>query len=155
MVSTFVFSETNGTSPGSVTDSISNINYGNTDAANITPLDNPVRAGENSFSKWNRGKWTGTFNKISAIKWWRSDGQGFPTGVEIVADTQTTYATPSTTSIGTTQIPTTEGSALTPGPTELTSAGYSNFVRSQLKTTASAAPGNTPTFTATCQWDEQ
>lgn len=154
MVATFVFSESNGAGP-TVTDSISNINYGNTDAANITPLNNPVRAGENSYFKMNRGKWTGTFNKISAIKWWRSDGAGMPTGVSIVADTQTSYTQPTQTSIGTTAMPTTEGTALAPGPTELTSAGYSNYIRSQLKTETSASPGNTPTFTFTCQWDEQ
>lgn len=154
MVATFVFSESN-TSGETVTDNISNINFGDTDAANITVASFPIRAGNNSYRKYIRGKFSGTFNQISAMKFWRSDGQALPTGIDIKAGANPSYATPVTTASGDSTVPTTEGTSLSITPSTITVAGYSSYIRLQMQTTTSASPGDTITFTFRFQYDEQ
>lgn len=155
MVATHQYSETNGTAPGVVTDGVANVNFGSTDAANIVVANFPIRAGESSFSKFIRSKFTGTFNQISAMKFWRSDGQAMPTGITITGSANATYATPTATDNGDAALPTTEGTALSIGPATITVTGsYSNYIRLQMDTTTAAAPGNTLTFTMTKQFDE-
>lgn len=47
------FSEVNGS--GTVTNNISNFNFGSTDAPNLNPLNYPIAKGSNSYSKWIYG----------------------------------------------------------------------------------------------------
>ena len=153
MVATHQFSESNGVAE-TVTDGIVNVNFGNTDAPNIVVASFPIRAGNNSFSKYIRSKFTGTFNTISVMKFWRSDGAAMPTGIAITAGANPAYATPSTADDGDAAEPTSEGTALSIGPTTITTPSYSNYIRLQMETTVAASPGNTPTFTHTYQYDE-
>lgn len=153
MTATFGFSESNGAGE-TVTDAISNINYGNTDAVNITPASNPVTAGNNSFEKWNRGKFSGTYSSVSNLKFWKSAG-AYVTGEGIVAAVNHAFATPtaSTSSIATVAVPTSSGSALVPTAPG-SSPSYSGYIITQLQTTGSTPPGNVNTKTFTLQYDE-
>jgi len=165
MAATFELSESNG-SGETVTDGISNLNYGSTDAPNIVPADHPIRAGENSYEKWVRCHFTGTFNKIENIKIWKSAGD-YVTGETIKTNLTTsgysaaTYSTPtdSTSTVATNDMPTSEPSGPNLGiggslSGSLTSAGYSDYWVSQLQTTTSTPPGDVNTKTFTIQYDE-
>lgn len=75
MAATLVLSETNGAG-ATVTDGISNINFGSTDAPNITPASNPIVIGLNSYCKFIRIKVTdmGGSSTIDTLKVWKSAG---------------------------------------------------------------------------------
>ena len=153
MTATFDFSESNGAGP-TVTDSISNVNFGNTDAPNITPASNPVTAGNNSYEKWIRGHFSASYSSISNLKFYKSLG-GYAAGESIVAAVNATYATPvATTSIvATSPVPVLLGSALVPTAPGA-SPDYSGYITLQLQTTVSTPPGNVATKTFTLQYDE-
>lgn len=83
------------------------------------------------------------------------------TGLSVVAGLNNiSYSTPSTTSTGDDPVPTSEppSANLTIGGSlsgELTSSGYTDYIRLQLQTTVDAAPGDTSLATFTLQYDEQ
>ena len=52
----------------------SNINFGNTDAANLVPASYPIAAGSNSFAKFIQAQWSGSFTTITNAKFWMSAG---------------------------------------------------------------------------------
>lgn len=55
MAATVEFSESNGTNAAEVvTDGISNINFGTSDAPNIVPASHPILVGRSSYIKWIR-----------------------------------------------------------------------------------------------------
>lgn len=153
MAATFQWAESNGAGQ-TVTDGISNLNYGNVDAVNITPASNPITAGNNSFEKWNRGKFSGTYNSVTNLKFYKSAG-AYVTGEDIKAAVNAAYATPtaSTSSVATVTVPTTLGTALVPTAPGA-SPSYSGYITSQLQTTVSTPPGNVNQKTFTLQYDE-
>ena len=153
MPASFQFSESNGVTP-TVTDGVSNINFGNTDASNITPASNPITAGTNSYEKWERGHFYGSYSSVSNLKFYMSAGS-YVTGEQIVAAVNASFATPvNTTSIvATLAIPTVLGSALSPSSPGA-SPSYSGYITMQLQTTGSTPPGNVNTKTFTLQYDE-
>ena len=51
-----------------------NINFGNTDAANLTPASYPIAAGSNSYAKYLRMRFSGSYTQISNIKIHKSAG---------------------------------------------------------------------------------
>jgi hypothetical protein len=164
MAATVSWCEFNGAS-ATETVGISNVNFGNHDSVNIVPASYPIRRGQNSYDKWLKMKFAGTFNKVYNFKLWRSDsgggeGAAMPTGISMVGEVGTgsnlSYAAPSTTSIGTYSVPNTEVSAFSVGPTAgLTGAGYAYYMHLQLKTTVDAATGDTPVWYLTFQYDEE
>ena len=157
------FSEANGVGED-ITDAISNINFGSSDDPNLVAASNTIVAGENSYEKFICVKFTGTWTEISNMKFWKSAGV-YKTEEDIHAAAQATFATPvaTTSSIATSTIPTTSGTAL-----ELKSAegedvveygasgvtGYTDYVCLQLQTTVSTETGAVNTKTFTFQWDE-
>ena len=153
LTATFDFAESNGAG-ATVTNSISNLNFGNTDAPNIVPASNPVTAGNNSYEKWFRGHFSGTYSSISNLKFYKSAG-AYVTGESIVAEVNASYATPvATTSIvATSAVPTSLGTALAPTAPGA-SPDYSGYIIMQLQTTVSTPPGNVNTKTFTLQYDE-
>ena len=166
MVATFELSESNGATE-TVTDGITNLNYGSTDAPNLDPATYPITAGQNSYEKWVRCHFTGTFNKIDNIRIWMSAGT-LVTGESILTNlttsgyTAATYATPttSTSTVATNAMPTSEPSSANLGiggslTGSLTAAGYSDYWVSQTQTTTAASPGDTNTKTFTIKYDEQ
>lgn len=159
MVSTFYFAESNGAAPGTL-GSTPNVNFGNTDASNITPASNPITAGNNSYEKWIVGSWSGTFTKISNAGFWSSAGSQGTGETLLWTGSVTKYTTPVATASGSAlgSIPTTFannyflGSALSGS---LIAAGRGDWIVLQYKTTASAGPGPVNQKTFTMQWDEQ
>jgi len=70
MVATFNWEERNGEEPG-VVSIPTNLNFGSADQVDLTPSENPIIAGKNSYEKWLRGRWQGIFTSISNLKlWW-------------------------------------------------------------------------------------
>lgn len=144
---------------------ISNVNFGNIDAPNIDPAQYPIRRGQNSYDKWLKIKFSGTFNKVYNFKLWRSDGAGgsgpaMPTGIAMVGEvgysSDLDYSQPSTDSIGDYDVPNTEEGAFLIGPSDgLEGPGYTYYIHLQLKTQETAATGDTPTWYLTFQWDEE
>ena len=130
MAATVRINERNGEAPGTLTNGITNLNFGNIDAANLSYTSYPVRRGYNSYDKWIKLEWyTGSANKLSSFKFWRSDNEGgpgasLPSGLSIVCeagtDSDLVYVTPSTDSIEADECPNTEAGAVSVGPTELT-----------------------------------
>ncbi|MEK7499230.1 MAG: hypothetical protein AAB649_01335 [Patescibacteria group bacterium] len=153
MPATFSWSESNGAGE-TVTDAISNVNFGNADSPNLTPASNPIAAGQNSFEKWVRGKFSGTFTSIANLRFWKSVGS-YVTGESIKAAVNASYATPvtATSSVATAAVPTTEGTALVPNA-PVVNPDYSGYVTLQLQTTVSTPPGAVNQKTFTLKYDE-
>jgi hypothetical protein len=158
MAATFQFSESNGVTP-TVTDGISNLNFGDTDAADLVAASYPIVAGNNSYEKDIRAKFSGTFTEISNMKFWKSAG-ALVTGEAIKADLVTSYVQPVKTAStrATTDVPTTEGTAIAvlsaAGTTTITAAGYTRYLCLQLQTTGSTPAGAVNQKTFTFQYDE-
>jgi hypothetical protein len=139
----------------------------------------PIRAGQNSYERWVRGKWdfvAGT-NKISGVKFWISNGANVTGATIRIHGIQTgTYTAPAS---GNTIVPNTNNTLIATGgatvaPTganpwenalsvffsgntnavDLTASNYSNYIVLQLKTESTAAPGNVEVKTFTIQYDE-
>jgi hypothetical protein len=157
---TFQFSESNGAGQ-TIYDGIGNINFGSVDAHDLVPSSNPITFGQNSFSKYIRGKFTGTWTTISNMKFWKSLG-GYATGELIVAGFNVSYATPSQTATGDSAVPTSEpsqnvnsfegASTIVHGASGV--SGYTGYIRLQEQTTVSTPAGAVATKTFVMQYDE-
>ncbi|HEY4359390.1 MAG TPA: hypothetical protein VGN17_00375 [Bryobacteraceae bacterium] len=128
----------------------------------------PITAGNNSYTVFQYGKFTGSFNQVSAGLWAHTSGT-FGTGLTLKGTVTSTYATPSTTTNAslTTDMTTaiSIGSGLTvdfstTGPydasptSSITSSGYTQYLATQLQTTSSAAAGDTASAVLTLQYNE-
>jgi len=170
MASTQTWSEGNSTNAATETGSRAECNWKNIDDSTTAYSSSPITAGNNSFHKVQALKFAGTFNTLSALSFYASTaapGTGLTVKASILSST--TGATPSTTSIGGSDIPTSAGSltanfiatstwasAFAAGTATLTAsaAGYSQPLRTQLLTTGAAAPGDIATVTITGSWTE-
>jgi hypothetical protein len=132
----------------------------------------PIFAGQNSYYRQVRMKFSGTFNDLLDPKLWRSDGNTLSDGVTIKAGglgspgTGVAYTTPSLTGSGDPNLPVVEPGAanLTIDPTGAIRyapalvAGANRWVRLQLQTLADTPPGpistGDPHFTLTLKYTE-
>ena len=161
MAATHQFAESNGA--GEVeTIPIANVNFGSVDESEIVTANDPVIAGDASFEKYIRCKFTGTWTEISNMKFWKSAG-AYKTGEAIKAAANVAYVQPSATPNADSDIPTVEGSAL-----EIESAegnptieygasgvsGYTAYIRLQLQTTEETPAGAVNQKTIIFQYDE-
>jgi len=165
MVATVEICESNGAGEV-VTHNINNVNYGNADVPNLVPATYPIVAGQRSYHKYIRLHVTGgTFNKIDNIQIWKSAGN-YVTGESIQTNLKTsgyspeTYATPTTDDYTDQAMPIADPGSANLGIAgsltgSLTAVGYSDYWKSQLKTTTSTPPGNVNQKTFTIQYDEQ
>src|SRR5665213_279104 len=103
MAATFAFKEDNGAATGSPTrgttagTTVTTVNWKNVDDAVATAYSaSPITAGNNSFSKYQWGAFSGTYNQISAGLWAHT-AAAFGTGLTLKGIVSSTYATPSTT----------------------------------------------------------
>src|SRR3954452_767053 len=102
MSATFAFDEDYGTQTGSPLRGTStqagttNTNWSNSNDPTITYSTNPITAGNNSFTKFQFGHFSGTYNQISAGLWAHTAGT-LGTGLTLKGVVTTTYATPSAT----------------------------------------------------------
>lgn len=157
----FGFSESNGAGEN-ITDAISNVNMGSVDSPNLVAADNPIVRETNSYSKYIRGKFTGTWTEISNIVFWKSAG-AYVTGEAIKASANATYATPTQSDTGDSDVPVVEGSALSLNSAEGEStivygdsgvSGYTGYIRLQSQNTVSTPAGATNSKEFTLQYDE-
>ena len=174
MSAIFEFNEDNGTATGSPAKgttrntAVTQVNWKNVDDVATLPTASPITFGNNSFTKYQFGKFTGTFNQISSGLWAHTGGT-LGTGLTLKGVVTSTYATPSSTTNAaltqdmTSAIAITSGQAVnfhTTGPegasptATLSAAGYTQYLATQLQTTTSAAPGNTATVTMTLRYNE-
>jgi hypothetical protein len=175
MPATFEFNEDNGAQTGSPlkgttrTTAVTQCNWKNTDDVATVYSTSPITAGNNSFTKYQCGKFTGTFNQILNGKWSAHTAGALGTGLTLKGTVTSTYATPATSANAalTTDFTTIVaiGSGLTvnfstvgpegASPTAtLSAAGFTQFLATQLQTTGSASAGDIATVTATLQYDE-
>jgi len=157
MPETFAWSESNGVTP-TVNDAITNLNFGNVDAADLVVNTYPIVAGELSYEKNIRAKFGGTFTEISNIKLFKSAG-AYKTGEVINANCVATYVQPVKTasSRAVNPIPTEVGSAIAVlaanGDATIVAPGYTRYVCLQLVTTASTPSGVVNSKTIELQYD--
>ena len=165
MAATFEWDEDNGA--GQIrTHNLSNCNWGNVDQANLDPTveANKILIGENSYSKYIFGHFSGTYGQIGPNgKLWKSGG-ALPGNVYLKAGMTNTYATPSKTATGDGDIPTSEGAALAvnfgsspqnaTNPSTSANPAYSAFWRSQIQTQAGAPTGAIASQTISLKYDE-
>jgi len=161
MGATVVFSESNDVAGEVVTDDIANLNFGNVDDHELSPVSSyPVTANENSYEKYLRIKFSGTYTTISNMKYWKSAG-GYKTGEAIKIRVTNTWVAPVNTDTGgaligvdeagSTVIHASDGAALTiSGPGD----NYTEYIVQQLQTTAATPAGATNQKTLLAQWDE-
>lgn len=180
MAAGFAWGEDTGAQTGSPlkgttrTTPVSNANWKSIDDSTTAYTASPIVAGQNSFSKYQFGIFSGTWNTILNGLWsghTAHSGSGFGTGITLKGTVSSTYATPSQTANAalTTDFSSVVaiGSGLTvlftaTGPEEaspsssVTSGGtaYTQFLVQQLQTTSGASPGDTATVTGTLQYDE-
>jgi len=161
MSATFQFSESNGAGQV-VTDGITNLNMGSNDSVNLNTSTYPITRSQNSFGKYIRAKFTGVFTEISNMKFWKDTG-AYVVGEAIKASANATYATPSQTGTGDSDIPTVVGSALALNSFEGNAtivygasgvSGYSGYVRLQLQSTGSTPSGSVNQKSYKIQYDE-
>lgn len=168
MAATFDWSETNGSAPGVAANVVSgSIDFGNGDihSDTLVPADNPITAANNSFEKWIRGRWTGSFTSITNTKFFKSAGTALTGnivikgGTDLIANYTTPTASASTVATSDMETHLSAGTALTPNPPGAgggTSGdpNFSDYVALQLVSLIAASPGAIPTQTYTYQWDE-
>lgn len=172
MASTAAWYEDNGTATGSPAQgttrtATSNVNWKSVDDTTTAYTSAVIVAGQNSYSKYQFVQFTGTFNQISAGLFAHTSGT-LGSGLTLMSNVTSTYATPATSAITGTNISTpiaiSSGAAVnfsTVGPqgasptSTLTAAGYTQYLQTQLQTTTSAASGDIGSQTLTFQWNEQ
>lgn len=161
MAANFFWLERYGAAPGSTVDPTSYVHLLSSDVAsgnstNYTnyPITVPPSGSNYSYERFVRGKWTGTFNNIQNVKFWKSAGTP-GTGWTLNAGATTTYVSPVNTSSGiaSSAIPTSQGAGLT-----LTFDGtYSAFAVVQAVVASTAGPGDcisSPGATFSLSYDE-
>lgn len=182
MAATFEFNRDTGASTGSPakgttrTTAVTDVNWKNTDTVGTAYSAAPITAGNNSFEIWNFGKFSGTYNQISAGLFAHTS-TAFGTGLTLKGTPACTgdgdrllYTTPSTTTNAslttdmTSAISIASGVAVFFGATGPEATGksssttsnpaYTNYLTTQLQTSGSAAAGDTATVTLTLQYNE-
>lgn len=175
MAATFQWYESNGGGETATADR-TEANWKNIDDSTTAYSSSPITAGNNSYEKWIYGKFSGTFNQISAGLWAHTAG-ALGTGLTIKGQPAMTadgdrlaYATPSTTTnasltfTDTSVTAITSGRAVWFGATGPASSGkaasmstnpcYTNYLTNQLQTTGSAGAGDTTQITWTLRYNE-
>lgn len=182
MAATFEFDEDTGASTGSPakgttrTTAVTDVNWKNSGTQATAYTAAPITAGNNSFQKAQFGKFSGTFNQILSGLFAHT-ATAFGTGLTLKGVPACTgdgdrylYVTPSATADAnlttdmTSAIAIGSGVAVCFGATGPEATGkattmstnpcYTNYLTTQLQTTASAAAGDTAQVTLTAQYNE-
>jgi hypothetical protein len=160
MAATHAFKESNGA--GETETTATNLNFGSNDSPNLNTTTYPITRGDASFEKYLRALFTGIFTEISNMKFWKSAGT-LVTGETIKAAANVAYAQPSATPNADSDVPVTEGTALSMQSAEGAAtivygasgvSGYTKYLRLQLQTTGSTPAGAVNQKTFTMQYDE-
>lgn len=171
MAATTNWYEQNGTATGSpahgTESSISSCDWKSVDDSTTSRASAPVLAGANSYIKYIYLKFSGTFNQVSAVKFAHTAGT-LGTGISLKSKITSTYETPSTSAMsGSTDITSTtsvsSGASVllsTTGPNGTTTSSsatttcYTQYICTQVQTTASASAGDSGTVTLKVQYNE-
>lgn len=148
----FLWKESHGA--GETVETVTNLNFGSVDDGDLSVGSALITAGNNSFEKWLRGHFT-TYSAVTNLKFWKSSGT-YVAGETVKAEVNTAYATPtaSTSSVATSNVPTSSGTALVPDDPGA-SPDYSGYIILQLQTTVSVTPaGNTNQKQFSLSFDE-
>lgn len=186
MAATFNWAEDNGTQTGSplhgttrsqLATPPTDVSWKNTDDAKTGSggtaySASPIVAGNNSFSKYQYGQFSGSYNQILNCKFSArtSPAGALATGLHLKGIVTSTYATPSTVANAAattdyTSAPVAIGSGssvnfgtgpemASPTTTLASGGGFTQFLVSQLQTDATAAAGDMSSITSTLQYDE-
>jgi hypothetical protein len=175
MSAAFDWQESNGAGE-TITTGRTETNWKNIDDSTTAYSSSVIVAGNNSFDKWQFGKFSGTFNQI-LNGLWAHTATAFGTGLTLKASKAMTadgdrlaYATPSTSANANLTLDATSvtaigsGKAVWFGATGPANSGkaasmttnpcYTNYLTTQLQTSGSAAAGDTANVTLTLQYDE-
>ena len=160
MVSTQVWQEF--TTSNTLFTVATDLNFGSVNLTNLNPSLYPIVANSNSYEKWIKLQFNGTFTSISGVKLYKSDGT-YVTGEQVkINGEQTTWVTPvaTTSTVATTSIPTS-----LPGTANVSIGGdlagtitvagnTTDFIvlQSQYSANTSAGPVNAKTFSI--DWTE-
>lgn len=182
MAATFEFERDTGTQTGAPTKgttrttAVTDTNWKNTDTMGTAYSAAPITAGNNSFEIWNFGKFSGTFNQV-LTGLFAHTATAFGTGLTLKGTPACTgdgdrllYTTPSATANANLTVDMTSAIAIGSGVSVCfgatgpeatgkatsmsTNPCYTNYLTTQLQTTASAAAGDTATITLTLQYLE-
>jgi len=179
MAATFAFDQQYGTQTGTplggttTATGVTNNNWSNSADPTIAYSANPITAGNNSFTTFQYGHFTGTYNQISAGQWAHTSGT-LGTGLTLKGVVTSAYATPSfttntnltvdmTTAItmgagGTQTVLFAQTSPQTTTPAAAASItanpAFTQYLATQLQTTTAAAAGDTTSVTMTLQYNE-
>jgi len=165
MAATFAWAQTHGAGATVASLGISGnlFNFKRIDdatAANYSTY--PITAGDNSYEVWLRGKFTGTFNTVDNVQFWKSTDFSPATGLSVMW----APATPSAYTSGVTSVVTAVSAVPTSDPGDanvrcrgglasgLVASGYTDYVVLQLVTTSAAAAGDTSLAIFTMNYDE-
>jgi hypothetical protein len=165
MAATVSIAESNGAGE-TVTASITNMNYGSTDAVNLVAATYPITVNTNSYIKYHRFNVTnmGTSNKIDNLQVWRTNT--LDANLTNSCNLKTSayggavaYATPSTTTFTDQSMPVADPANPNLGiggvlAGNRTTTGYSDYFKHQLQVGAAAAAGNMTQQTFSFQYDE-
>lgn len=181
MAATFAWDEDYGTQTGSPTRGtstaagITNVNWSNNSDPTTTYSANPITDGSNSYSRWQFGHFSGTYNQILGGLFAHTAG-AFGAGLTLKGTPACTgdgdrllYTTPGTGALAglttdmTSVIAITSGVAVCFGDTGPYATGkassttsnpaYTNYLTTQLQTSGAAA-GDTTTVTLTLRYQE-
>lgn len=135
-----------------------NLNFGSTISANLVPSTYPITAGENSYEKWVKAHFSGSFTRIENLQFWKSAGDYVPHEA-VSFKVETTYATPttleSTTSLVPTESPASANVSIGGSMSgSLTATGDSDFIVLQNQIGQDAGPGATNQKTFSLSYDE-
>ncbi len=160
MAAIATWKESNGA--GEVVNTAANLNFGSNDSYDLNTTTYPIVRGGASYEKYLRCLFSGTWTVISNLKWWKSSGT-LVTGETIKAATNQSYTQPVNSANGDSDIPTSEGTALTLQSMEGAAtivygasgvSGHTKYMRLQLQTTGSTPSGAVNQKTITLQYDE-
>lgn len=185
MAATFNWCEDNGAATGSpahgttrsqLSTPPTDVSWKNTDDAKTSSggtlySASPIVAGNNSFTKYQYGQFSGSYNEILNGKWsaHTAPSGSLATGLTLMGVVTSTYATPSTTTNASLTVNFTTAVAIgsgqtvqfaadpsnaSPGATLASGGGFTQYLATQLQTTSSASAGDMASITVTLQYDE-
>lgn len=163
MASTQTWTEYNGATAATATNTRTEANWKNIDDSTTAYSASAITAGNNSFDKNQALVFAGTWNSLSVLTY-KVSSAAPSTGVTVVASVRSAGVTPATTATGDAAASTTGTSANFVNATTGFGAGtstasgggtyYAQVYRTQMQSTGGAGPGDIPSVTITATWTE-
>ena len=144
---------------------ITNLNFGSVDSPNLVPVTNPIVAGQNSFDKYVKGAFSGSFTRVDNFKFWKASGS-YVTAEGCSFSGSVTYVQPTQALNGDPAVPTSEPTdpnvgihhdifGYIDGPADNGYSKKTDYMRLQLQTGVTTPGGPVNQKTLVLQYDEQ